>query len=1201
MKKTMERYGTKTGPRRTLAIFLTFALAFSFAGITGAGGMVATAEATDSSTAPGASKADEARPFESNAEDAEPELGGGENPDSPSEAGQGAAEGGGLEGADGSAGDENPAAGLDEPSVGELPSFDAPARGDEGIPSQSLDDEGEGDEISLLSTLEASDFASLRAAISSASSGETVSLKADILVTAQINLGSTAKGITIDGSNPDGDDYKLIRDSGYAGYLIRVDNGNGLTLSNVTMDGQGISGARAHVYLTNGSLVLGSGSVLENSRSAGHGGAVNAIGGSVTVQGGAVVRNNTAVSSGGGIYANGGTVSLEPGSLVTGNSTNGDGGGINVYNATGASSVGFSMAAGATVSGNRANNGGGVVVRLMRSDDFATVDGTISGNSAANHGGGLYLNPRNAQAQSLSLAGTVLEGNSADGAGGGLYVASSKPVDSLALTGVTASSNTAKSGGGMFLYHRDAPQTYDLTVVGSQFSNNIATDNGGGLYAASDGALDMTVLGTTVNGNGSGSQGGGLWAIGRAYSASSLSIGDSSVVSGNESANGGGVYYRTLFAASTFTLSGGSRIEGNTASASGGGILLQGLSGGFMQAVIEHAATAGNKQTDSGGNGGGAVMMNSVDLSLGDGSILSGNSAAMRGGAVMGASATVSMASGSQVTDNSAEHNGGGFFLQGSSAFTAEAGSLVQGNKAINGGGVFASGSSVDVAGSVIGNEASSRGGGILVTNEGSLSVRSDSLVERNVVSDGGGVAVVGYAQGAIAGTIENNKASQYGGGVFFGFPWNSSPAAFPASIELTLEPTARIAGNEAVDGAGLYATGPANGQTSSSVAMNGGAIEGNAASGNGGGVYVSNATYDVNAGSIAGNSSETGLGHDLWVAPESAAGSAADGGIANLHVGDAAFTDSADRDKVLIGAGTSGSINFLESFAMKNHLLLQNVGADRSAASVALGKTLTLSGKLTLGVGDGAVSHRLTIDPDGGSVLYKNDAEAEGVDVLTGEVVADMYAMPRNAASVYLQWPEAGPDRVGESFRGWNDDGTMLPNRGVGSIEVSGDTTATALWGEFSVQYFDEDGATPITGIEPTSYAFGAEETVLPTPTKDGHAFVGWYESADHSGSPVTSFSNADQEDKAYFAKWKETPIPPGPDPDPDPDPEPDPDPAPVPDPSSDTGGTRLPGPAASGKGMAATGDSPLALVGLGALALLAGTALLFVKRRNG
>ena len=968
MKKTMERYGTKTGPRRTLAIFLAFALAFSFAGITGAGGMVATAEATDSSTAPGASKAGEARPSELDSETAESEQGGGEDPDAPSEAGQGAAEGGGLEGADGSAEGEDPAAGSDGPAVGELPSSDALVQGNEGISPQSLDDEGERDEASLLSTLEANDLASLRTAISNASSGETVSLKADILVTAQINLGSTAKSITIDGSNPDGDDYKLIRDSGYAGYLIRVDNGNGLTLSNVTMDGQGISGARAHVYLTNGSLVLGSGSVLENSRSVGHGGAVNAIGGSVTVQGGAVVRNNTAVSSGGGIYANGGTVSLEPGSLVTGNSTNGDGGGINVYNATGASSVGFSMAAGATVSGNRANNGGGVVVRLMRSDDFATVDGTISGNSAANHGGGLYLNPRNAQAQSLSLAGTVLEGNSADGAGGGLYVASSKPVDSLALTGVTASSNTAKSGGGMFLYHRDAPQTYDLTVVG---------------------------------------------------------------------------------------------------------------------------------------------------------------------------------------------------------------------------------------------NEASSRGGGVLVTNEGSLSVRSDSLVERNVASDGGGVAVVGYAQGAIAGTIENNKASQYGGGVFFGFPWNSSPAALPASIELTLEPTARIADNEAVDGAGLYATGPANGQTSSSVAMNGGAIEGNAASGNGGGVYVSNATYDVNAGSIAGNSSETGLGHDLWVAPASAAGSAADGGIANLCVGDAAFTDSADRDKVLIGAGTSGSINFLESFAMKNHLLLQNAGADRSTASVALGKTLTLSGKLTLGVGDGMMSHRLTIDPDGGSVLYKNDAEAEGVDVLTGEVVADMYAMPRNAASVYLQWPEAGPDRVGESFRGWNDDGTMLPNRGVGSIEVSGDTTATALWGEFSVQYFDEDGATPITGIEPTSYAFGAEETVLPTPTKDGHAFVGWYESADHSGSPVTSFSNADQEDKAYFAKWKETPIPPGPGPDPDPDPgpdpDPDPDPAPVPDPSSDTGGTRLPGPAASGKGMAATGDSPLALVGLGALAFLAGTALLFVKRRNG
>ena len=150
MKKTMERYGTKTAPRRALAIFLAFALAFSFTGITGAGGMVATAEATDSSTAPGASKADEARPFEPNAEDAESGLGGGENPDAPSEAGQGTAEGGDPEGADGSAGDEDPAAGSDGPAVGELPSSDALAQGDEGISSQSLDDDARGERLRIV-------------------------------------------------------------------------------------------------------------------------------------------------------------------------------------------------------------------------------------------------------------------------------------------------------------------------------------------------------------------------------------------------------------------------------------------------------------------------------------------------------------------------------------------------------------------------------------------------------------------------------------------------------------------------------------------------------------------------------------------------------------------------------------------------------------------------------------------------------------------------------------------------------------------------------------------------------------------------------------------------------------------------------------------------------------------------------------------
>ena len=228
----------------------------------------------------------------------------------------------------------------------------------------------------------------------------------------------------------------------------------------------------------------------------------------------------------------------------------------------------------------------------------------------------------------------------------------------------------------------------------------------------------------------------------------------------------------------------------------------------------------------------------------------------------------------------------------------------------------------------------------------------------------------------------------------------------------------------------------------------------------------------------------------------------------------------------------------------MKNHLLLQSTAADRSTATVAAGAVLTLSGKLTVGVDGGGANHELVVDPNGGSVLYKNDAEASGGDPLTGDTVADMYAFPGSSATVYLQWPDRLPDRADEPFKGWSDDGSALANRGVEYLTLAGDAAVAAQWGAYAIRYFDEDGVTPLGSLEPSEYAYGAETTTLPEPVREGYRFVAWYEGADHSGAPVASFANADREDKAYFAKWEASPVPPGPTP-PDPDPDPTPDPA--------------------------------------------------------
>lgn len=1177
-----------TTTHRAFAIILACVLALSFTGLADAFGSIGIAEATDgtafaeTSEAPasdelGESPVDDNQNGEDGEGSAVPED-GIEQPETPDGADVPASESGADSAADGG----DPLDSLDGGSAVLL----------------SAEEKADGSEAALLpaDVPEVSTIAELKSAISAAADGETITLAGDITVDGQVSLGSSpAKRIVIDGAG-----HSLFRGAAYSGYLFRIDGGNGIEFTDVTLDGLSLSNAYAFVYLTNGTLTLGSGTTMQNSRSRGSGGAVNAIGGTVTVGSGAILRNNQAANSGGAINIAGGSLTLKSGSTVQGNIAGGDGGGVNVYNTSGLTPVSFAMESGASVSGNQAVNGGGVVARLVAASDAVSVAGTITGNTATNHGGGLYVNPRAAGTQPVSLSGVALSGNRAAGAGGGLYLASSNPVDSLSLSAMTITDNSAKTGGGAFVYHRDNPTLLTMSIASSTITGNAAETHGGGVYVSAEGGLDATVSATTLSSNRSGTQGGGLWVIGRAGGGSRLAVANGSSISANESANGAGVYYRAMTSASSFELSGESSVSGNVAETSGGGLSLL-ADDAPMQVRIDDAKVSSNSQTDSGSAGGAGLYLSRVELLLGQDALVSSNQATMRGGGMLAARSTVAMEDGSKVIGNTAGHNGGGFFIQNSSSLVAENGSTIADNQAANGGGVFASGVSVDIAGSVAGNQASSKGGGVHVTNEGELAVREGALVAGNTALDsGGGIALTAYSSGNVAGSVTGNRAVRNGGGIFYGWPWNYVPSSTPSSVLLQLEDSASVSGNTAADGGGLYATGTENGgATEVRALVDGAAIAGNDASGKGGGVYVATATLDFNAGAISSNSSGDGLGLDMWVDPALSAADGSDGGVANISVDEGSFTDSADRDAVLIGAGTSGTINFLRDFTMKNHLLLQSSGVDRSTATVASGATLTLSGMLTVGVADGTASHALTVDPRGGSVLYKSDQEASGVDPLTGAVVGDLYAFPGSSSTVYLQWPESAPDRAADPFKGWNDDGTMLPNRGVGSVAVTGDTTVSAVWGTFAIRYFDEDGTALLSGLEPSAYAYGSGTTTLPQPTKDGYTFTAWYESADRSGSPVTEFANADQEDKTYYAAWSESPRTPTPSPEPSPGSGADLDSASGSGASSGQDG--FPSRSSAGAaGMVATGDPLGWVISLGAVVLVVAVIACFVRRRS-
>ncbi len=63
-------------------------------------------------------------------------------------------------------------------------------------------------------------------------------------------------------------------------------------------------------------------------------------------------------------------------------------------------------------------------------------------------------------------------------------------------------------------------------------------------------------------------------------------------------------------------------------------------------------------------------------------------------------------------------------------------------------------------------------------------------------------------------------------------------------------------------------------------------------------------------------------------------------------------------------------------------------------------------------------------------------------------------------------------------------------------------------------------NGGTLAAGDEITSYVSG-EEVVLPTPTKDGETFAGWYKSSDFSGNRVVKIYSKEKGDREFWAKW--------------------------------------------------------------------------------
>ena len=252
---------------------------------------------------------------------------------------------------------------------------------------------------------------------------------------------------------------------------------------------------------------------------------------------------------------------------------------------------------------------------------------------------------------------------------------------------------------------------------------------------------------------------------------------------------------------------------------------------------------------------------------------------------------------GGRISGNTAtatsDGGGGGVFVCNSSTFNMSGNAAVSGNTAQYGGGVYLSSYSAfsmsDHA-AISGNSAAATGGGVFVSS-GSITMSSDAVISGNSAGNNGGGIYISYP-GTFTmenGTISGNSADKNGGGVYV-----HNSGAFTMN-------SGSISGNSATqNGGGVYAE-----NIGTAFTVKGGTIGGStAADANaakyGGGVYVKNGAFTMSGGKVTGNSaSKDGGGVRLDKGTFNMSGSAvisrntADGYGGGVDANDGSFTMS--------------------------------------------------------------------------------------------------------------------------------------------------------------------------------------------------------------------------------------------------------------------------------------------------------------------
>ena len=147
------------------------------------------------------------------------------------------------------------------------------------------------------------------------------------------------------------------------------------------------------------------------------------------------------------------------------------------------------------------------------------------------------------------------------------------------------------------------------------------------------------------------------------------------------------------------------------------------------------------------------------------------------------------------------------------------------------------------------------------------------------------------------------------------------------------------------------------------------------------------------------------------------------------------------------------------------------------------------------------------------------------------GKITADgLTAGKASLGSTWnAQWTSASvtlptATRTGYTLKGWYDAATNGNKIGdaSGSYTPTANKTLYAQWNtvSYTISYKEHDG-TAITGLTPTTYTIESAAITLPTPTRAGYTFAGWYTTDTWTGTAVTTIPAQSTGNKTFYAKW--------------------------------------------------------------------------------